>query len=309
MALPQISKNRRFLSKLATFWIPVKSYRQTARCILLMGPVKWWRIIRKEADFVAPHKLAIGAIMKNEGSYLKEWLDYHMLVGVEKFYLYDNDSTDDTKQVLAPYIDKGIVEYTHIPGKKRQMDAYRDILARHSYDTKWLALVDLDEFLVPVKHDTLVQYLETLPRNFWCVVMSWVAYGSSGHKTRPDGLVIENYKWRAEKQWGVKSIINPRLAVEITNPHVNIAAGFMYDENGKRLGRINQTERPPTYNLIRCNHYFTKSYQEYCARHMLGPACSNALFDKFRHPDNFDSVDRNDVFDDIMTKYVQRLKK
>jgi hypothetical protein len=49
-----------------------------------------------------PHKLAVCAIAKNEGAYFKEWLEYHRLVGVEKFYIYDNESDDDTKEVLAP---------------------------------------------------------------------------------------------------------------------------------------------------------------------------------------------------------------
>ncbi|MBR2734192.1 MAG: glycosyltransferase family 2 protein, partial [Selenomonadaceae bacterium] len=40
------------------------------------------------------HDLAIAAILKNEGHYIKEWLDYHLLAGVDHFYLYDNDSTD-----------------------------------------------------------------------------------------------------------------------------------------------------------------------------------------------------------------------
>ncbi|MBR0260666.1 MAG: glycosyltransferase family 2 protein [Selenomonadaceae bacterium] len=41
------------------------------------------------------YDLAIVAILKNEGRYLKEWLDYHLSAGVDHFYLYDNDSTDN----------------------------------------------------------------------------------------------------------------------------------------------------------------------------------------------------------------------
>lgn len=49
-------------------------------------------------------KLAICVIVKNEAPYMKEWIDYHRLVGVEKFYVYDNESTDSLLSVLAPYI-------------------------------------------------------------------------------------------------------------------------------------------------------------------------------------------------------------
>ena len=41
-----------------------------------------------------PYELAIVAIFKDEAPYLREWLDYHLLAGVEHFYLYSNESSD-----------------------------------------------------------------------------------------------------------------------------------------------------------------------------------------------------------------------
>ena len=46
------------------------------------------------------HYLSVVAIMKNEKPYLKEWLEYHLMQGVEHFYLCDNDSTDGSKEYL-----------------------------------------------------------------------------------------------------------------------------------------------------------------------------------------------------------------
>ena len=61
--------------------------------------------------------LAIGMIYRNEAPYLAEWLEFHRLVGVERFYLYDNESEDDHLEVLAPYIEEGIVEVHEWPGR------------------------------------------------------------------------------------------------------------------------------------------------------------------------------------------------
>ena len=47
------------------------------------------------------HELAIVAIVKDEAHYLKEWLDYHLAAGVDHFFIYDNDSKDDTREVYA----------------------------------------------------------------------------------------------------------------------------------------------------------------------------------------------------------------
>ena len=51
--------------------------------------------------------LSVCAIYKNEARYLAEWLEFHLLAGVEHFFLYNNDSTDDHREVLAPYLRAG----------------------------------------------------------------------------------------------------------------------------------------------------------------------------------------------------------
>ena len=309
MALPVISKAKKQIVKLITNLVPIKIYRKALRGVLLMGYSHYKNIIKNEDKLKFPYTLAITAIMKNEGPYLKEWLDYHILVGVDKFYLYDNDSTDNTKEILKPYIERGIVDYTYWPGKVQQINSYIDSLNKHSFETRWMAIIDLDEFIVPVEHDTVPEYLDTLPKHFAELVIGWEQYGSSGHIHKPDGLLIENYKHHALKSWGVKSIVNPRLVCEVHNPHIHDIAGFIIDENGKKLGRIIQTEdRNITTHKIRVNHYVTKSFDEYIARMNQGSA-TKQLSTEYRSVEKFKWYDRNEVYDDIMDKYVEKLKK
>jgi len=312
MALPQITKQKRFIAKLLTFWIPIKIYRKALRGIILMGPCKYMRTIRQEKTARFENELSVVAIMKNEGPYLKEWLDFHIMVGVNKFYLYDNDSSDNTTKILVPYIRRGIVEYTYFPGEKRQNPAYIDALNKFSDKTKWMAFIDLDEFIVPVQHKTITEFLRTLPENFALLVLTWVMYGSSGHKEKPRGMVIENYKYHGDRTRasGCKSIVNPRFVVEQRNPHINDVAGFLIDENGKKLGRINQTYNPPSCNKIRCNHYITKSYEEYRARCNKGDAC-NGKNSKLKQwsAEKFNRYDTNDIYDPIMDKFIRRMKQ
>ena len=49
------------------------------------------------------YDLAVVAIMKDEEPYVKEWLDYHLLAGVDHFYIYDNDSKEEFKKILQPW--------------------------------------------------------------------------------------------------------------------------------------------------------------------------------------------------------------
>ena len=79
--------------------IPHKMTRNRWRGILRYGIINAiklkWRI--KHDNTTPEHYLAVCAIAKNEGHYFKEWIEWHRSQGVERFYIYDNESTDGTR--------------------------------------------------------------------------------------------------------------------------------------------------------------------------------------------------------------------
>ena len=97
--------------------IPHKMTRNRWRGLLRYGLFKAIRLkYQMKHDHTSPqYYLAICAIAKNEGPYFKEWIEWHLNHGVDKFYIYDNESTDDTKSILEPYIKRGIVDYKYWP--------------------------------------------------------------------------------------------------------------------------------------------------------------------------------------------------
>ena len=78
--------------------------------------------------------LYICAIFKNETPYLREFIELHRIVGVEKFILYQNNSSDDYHSVLDPYVAQGIVELIewNIPVPS-QSPAYADCINRYHH--------------------------------------------------------------------------------------------------------------------------------------------------------------------------------
>ena len=232
--------------------------------------------------------------MKNEGPYLREWIEYHRIHGVEKFYLYDNESNDDTKKILAPYIKSGLVEYTYFPGEKQQLPAYADCLARHRNDAKWLAIIDLDEFIVPKKHNTISEMLNHMPRRVSEVVIKWAIYGSNGHEKMPRGLVMENYTMRAEKSWLRKAIVRPNRAFSFHVHESDVA------------GRI----RYLSLKQAQVNHYHCKSWAEYQERQKRGDVYRGYEYGiKDYNREKFDRHDKNEVYDDCILKYVPAVKR
>ena len=53
------------------------------------------------------YDLAVVAIMKGEEPYVKKWIDYHILAGVDYFYIYNNDSTALLKKNFATVHKRG----------------------------------------------------------------------------------------------------------------------------------------------------------------------------------------------------------
>ncbi|MDR0449339.1 MAG: glycosyltransferase family 92 protein [Rickettsiales bacterium] len=289
-----------------------KDARGKFRNALWFGLAKSIRARLAERRLKFPHKLAVVAIAKNEAPYFREWIEFHKLVGVEKFYIYDNESTDNTKEVLEPYIKSGLVEYTFIPGERQQHPAYRDCVAKHKFDTEWLAFIDLDEFLVPQTTSngggycaTIPGYLDSLPRAASMVLAGWVMYGSNGHETKPEGLVVENFKTRADSKnvWlpgdMYKSVAKPRFITDVRNHRQKMFAG---KEIAEYFGKISDWR-------LRCNHYHCKSWEEYQKRAPRGAAYRGIASGATKYTrEHFDFSDQNDVPDPIMDKYIPALK-
>ena len=179
-----------------------------------------------------PHRypLAVCAIFQDEASYLAEWIEFHRLAGVAHFFLYDNLSEDRPEDVLDPYVRAGLVTCLPWPRdftRHAQVHAYDDCLARFGADCRWLALLDVDEFLFAPGGEALGDVLgefEDAPG----VVVHWQVYGSSGHRRKPEGLVIENFLRRAPTQWvrnrRLKTVLQPGRTLRALNPHFALYA-------------------------------------------------------------------------------------
>lgn len=255
-----------------------------------------------------PFYLTVCAIAKNEGRYFQEWIEYHKMMGVEKFYIYDNESDDNTREVLQPYVDKGLVEYTFVAGKKMQLKSYKDCVRKHKYESKYMAFLDLDEFIVPLKHKSIPDYLKSLGR-ISGVQINWIVYGSSGAKTRTDGFVIERFRDHSlpdeELNHHIKSIVNPRRVVTFFSAHRPFIVGLYVDSTGKTVVK-SFWKRPPVTTDIRVNHYAIKSYEEFLEKRSRG----RARFNRTRGLGYFDKYDKNEIKDDpIMEPYVEALRK
>lgn len=267
----------------------------------------------KNSDFL--YKLTAVLIAKNEGDYIKEWLEYHQLVGIDHVVIYDNESNDDLKKQIDEYIKEGFVDYQYVSGRGMQIASYNDAVVRYKNVSKYLAFIDADEFLVPLSsqdiYDTVDELMCSNP-NAGGVVVNWRMFGPSGHVKKPEGLVIENYLYRTKENTPqnncIKTIANPRLIKEVVHAHYSkyITGIYSIDDSGRPVfGSQNVNHKP---SKLRINHYFTKSKEEWDKRRKLGKADTKDVKD-LRTDAEFYMYDNKDVYDDYMLKFVEKIRQ
>ena len=257
-----------------------------------------------------PYDLAVVSIMKNVSTYVEEWLDYYLLAGVNHFFIYDNDSEDNFKEVLQPYIDAGLVTYIFYPGKVSQIPVYNAAVRDFKFFCRYIAFIDADEFIFPHSKPTITEVTdEILADNPKAAALgiNWRLFGSNGQeKADYSRGVLERFTARdANLNNHVKTIADPRKIKFLSNPHyaVYFKGYFSVDENGRIFtGPFNEEK---TADKISINHYHTKSREEYEKKIALGRPTVLAT----RTMEDFASHDLNDVFDDSILKYRdERLK-
>lgn len=226
--------------------------------------------------------ISICSIFKNESKYFKEWIEYHKIIGIDHFYLYNNFSEDDYKSVLDKYILDGTVTLIDWPIKQGQMSAYKDCVDKFAEETNWIAFIDLDEFIVPNTSDNIKDIIKNF-NNRAIVVAYWKLFGSSGILNRNvERLVTEDfylcwnkytnigkcfYNTNYEYADNLKENKGMHSRWSVCKGHKIPPVNF-YDHiicNGINIADNNT---PP----VQINHYFTKSYYEYLDKKSRGDA-------------------------------------
>ena len=287
------------------------------------------------------YKFSIVAIIRNE-RYIIEWIEYHRMVGVDHFYIYDNESTNNLKEEIKDYIDMGIVTYHYFPGSLVQNKAYNHAVENYQFETKYMAIIDGDEYIVSVESVSLPQLCDDMEQSYirnldldnaalddpdmkfldefiGCYAggfaVNWRVYGTSYHKNKMSGLCIENYTRRCGGNLGenavVKTIANPRVITSVKIHFCEYLEGYYnITENGTQTTGVRFFES--TCLKIRINHYYSKSEEELLEKLKRGwperineeipSVLVNSILKQY-------TSNYNEVEDFIMERYVDEVKK
>ena len=106
---------------------------------------------RRGAACAEPATVVAGAV-KDQSRFAPYWVAWHLLLGVSRVWVYDNDSQSASalRSALAPFEATGLVERIPMPGHFKQMASYEDAVGRaKELGAEFVAAIDLDELIVP----------------------------------------------------------------------------------------------------------------------------------------------------------------
>lgn len=260
-----------------------------------------------------PYYLTACCIAKDEARDLQEWIEFHRLVGIEHFYVYDNASRDRTREILDTYTAAGLVTKVLWPECPGQLSAYDHALRSFGGETFWLAIIDVDEFLFPSSGADLRNVLESY-EEFPALAAFWLCFGASQHRRRPKGLLTEQFCWRPADDFPANGVFKSILQPDRTiggggNAHqFRYVRGQIVDERRKPLSDVCFPIATPTHDVIRINHYFTKSAEEWWRKIRRGRP--STLDPALRRTwDEFRSYNLSEVKDLAIQRFVPELRR
>ena len=100
------------------------------------------------------HGIAIYTMIRDRRNEIIDWIEYHRMLGVEHFYLYDNLSEDHIDTYLEYYLRQGIVTVIKWPFEPVQNQHWNTIqcasmnhaLKNFGPFNKWMGYFDVDEY-------------------------------------------------------------------------------------------------------------------------------------------------------------------
>ena len=224
------------------------------------------------------NNLAVVLICKDEEDYVDEWIRYHELAGVRHFYIYDNDSSDGTAAKARAHNRGETVVIVH-PWRLKasagqcavgpQEAAYVQAALCYGHKHRWMAFIDIDEFIVPRQHGTIIEALDHLKR-FSNISLPWSQFGHCGHATKPSDPCAFAYMLRHQQDvhyiHEFKCIIDP-TKLSMVSLHYCMTTDMesttsndkgQVEENSDRMLAAGFVSN----EYLQLNHYRAKSIEE-----------------------------------------------
>ncbi|KAL8545768.1 hypothetical protein ACS0TY_005770 [Phlomoides rotata] len=185
-------------------------------------------------DHVKQHKLCVCTMLRNQARFLHEWITYHTRVGIEQWFIYDNNSDDNIEDVVGSLVDSNYNITRHLwPWIKTQEAGLSHCALRARESCEWVGFIDVDEFFHLPKGESLYDVVlnESRANKVAELRIPCHSFGPSGLKNVPKNGVMAGYTCRLAAPERHKSIVRPdALHSSLINVvhHFHLQSGFKH---------------------------------------------------------------------------------
>ncbi len=223
---------------------------------------EYYRMKNREKDAVldCQYYSAVILLIKDENRYLKEWLDWHLGLGFEHVYIYDNGAVDDVKEIVQEYSEDMQSKITVIDWRGHhnhiQQDAYNHFLSNYKSDVRWGLFIDSDEFLKFTDGET--EDVNTFLKNYedyteiWGYEVEYDANGQENYENRP-------VRERFTRQTDVREGFYWKNFIQVNRIDAFEMHYAYYDPEKHQVWKNGEHNK----DLFVIDHYYTKSWEEW----------------------------------------------
>lgn len=226
-------------------------------------------------------KVALVCIARNEDRYINEWIEYHLRLGFDHIFVYV-----DLWKFDSVWDNVTVIQVSRLKYSYPQIPVYNEALKTLYPEYDWVAIFDVDEFLVLKIHNNIKEFLADKTCS---VGINWVLFGDNGLKDDGTCGVLRRFTRRGIKpNIHVKCVVKNEPGVYMQTPHNPStwigSDGEMHDQATCPDGQI---------DVAQLNHYFCKTLDEWKTKQSRGCADSQCI----RPDSDFDRHNLNEIED------------
>lgn len=238
-------------------------------------------------------KSSILTVVKNEQEYLDEWIKYHLDLGVDHIFIFEDFGSDSHKEICDKYTDrvslssietlldentiKEVLELKLSKERNPQIIYFKKCLnyiqSLSIYD--WCFVIDCDEYITFENNGSKLEDVLGMYKDYDAFVMQWRCYGANGHIKKPDykgkGLIGTYTKPSLDcghfvLEWTSKTCYNLKKYRESFYMTVHQPS----DECNWCRTDFSKDRKRFAYDTVYLRHYITKSWEEFIAKRKRG---------------------------------------
>lgn len=222
------------------------------------------------------NKIALVLFVKDEAYDLPGWIAWHLSSGFDSLIIYEDGSSDLTKEVIDAAANHFDVRRRPVPRalhfQHRQQSVYLDAAETLRNEFDWIGFIDADEYVYLPHHGDAHDFFASFDQNVGAVALNWCCYGSGWHVLKPGPNVPEQYEYRSNPDYfenlTVKSFVRARrMHLQYNDPHRFEVEGEIVNPFGQPVTwhptERHRTAEAPDWSNGMILHYAIRSAEHY----------------------------------------------